>query len=277
MQTQGSHYTPPELVGFLLSQALTEERLARNPRILDPACGSGIFLGEAYRRIVRYQSRKQGRRLRQDQLRKILREQIAGIDINEDAVRVAAFSLCLAFLHYQKPREINENRILPNLKCEITPPEDGSKKSYQVLLTSNAFKMERFGPDIARKFSCDCADVVVGNPPWGSAKRGDAEGKDACDAAMEWCRERNLPVGGREHSQAFIHLALDQLRDGGVAALLVSSGVFFTLDSKWPLSSIAFSCNILSILFNPLRPSMTTGCGAEGTLIGKNTYLPKKL
>ena len=38
------------------------------------------------------------------------------MDINEEAVRVAAFSLYLAFLHYQEPREINDERRLPYLK-----------------------------------------------------------------------------------------------------------------------------------------------------------------
>jgi len=241
-KTHGSHYTPPELVEFVLSQTLTEERLAQNPRILDPACGSGIFLVEAFRRIVRYRSRKQGRRLNQQELRKILRDQIAGIDINEDAVRVAAFSLYLAFLHYQEPREINENRRLPNLKWDATAPADESKERYNVLLASNAFDASASGPDVSARFASGCADIVVGNPPWGTAKRSDANGIEACDTAMRWCRDRELPVGDKELSQAFVHLVLDQLRDGGVAGLLVSSGVFFKQQSM----SQAFRASWLS-------------------------------
>jgi hypothetical protein len=106
-ENKGTYYTPPALVEFLLSQVLTPNRLAKNPRILDPACGSGIFLVQAFHRIVRYRMRSQnGKRLRDPQLRKILREQIAGIDINPEAVRVAAFSLYLALLHYIEPRDI---------------------------------------------------------------------------------------------------------------------------------------------------------------------------
>lgn len=231
-KTNGSHYTPPELVEFVLSQTLTEERLAQDPRILDPACGSGIFLVEAFRRIVRYRSSKQGRRLSQQELRKILREQIAGIDINPEAVRVAAFSLYLAFLHYQQPREINENRRLPNLKWDATALAGESKERYDVLLASNAFDVSTCGPDVSSRFASGCADIVVGNPPWGTAKRGDAKGTEACNTAMEWCRDRKMPVGDKELSQAFIHLALDHLRDGGVAGLLVSSGVFFKQQDK---------------------------------------------
>lgn len=231
-KTNGSHYTPPELVEFVLSQTLTEARLTQSPRILDPACGSGIFLVEAFRRIVRYRSRRQGRRLNQQELRKILREQLIGIDINEDAVRVAAFSLYLAFLSYQEPREINENRRLPNLKYDDAAPDDDSKERYDILLASNAFAVSAVGSDVSSKFASGCADVVVGNPPWGTAKRSDANGVEACDVAMEWCRSRKMPVGDRELSQAFIHLSLEQLRDGGVAGLLVSSGIFFKQQEK---------------------------------------------
>ena len=103
----GSHYTPPALVEFLLSCILSSECLDKKPRILDPACGSGIFLVESFRRIVRHKVWAQnGRQLSDIQLRKILREQISGIDINGEAIRVAAFSLYLAFLHYQRPPDI---------------------------------------------------------------------------------------------------------------------------------------------------------------------------
>jgi hypothetical protein len=95
----GSHYTPPALVEFVLGQVLSPECLDKKPRILDPACGSGIFLVESFRRIVRHRVWSQnGRQLSDVQLREILREQISGIDINGEAVRVAALSLYLAFL-----------------------------------------------------------------------------------------------------------------------------------------------------------------------------------
>jgi hypothetical protein len=101
-QNQGSHYTPPALVEFVLARTLTSEILAKKPRVIDSACGSGIFLVESFRRMVRYLCAQQnGKRVSRPQLRKILRDQIVGIDINEEAVRVAAFSLYLAFLHYQ--------------------------------------------------------------------------------------------------------------------------------------------------------------------------------
>lgn len=233
---QGSHYTPPALVEFVLSRTLTPEVLASHPRVCDPACGSGIFLVEAFRRMVRHQWAVQGgRQLSRGQLLKILEEQIAGIDINEEAVRVAAFSLCLAFLHYQHPPEINADRLLPHLKWipESERKTRQAKKEtalfFNALLCANAFEVggAAFPDEVRQYFGTGKAAVVVGNPPWGDPKPKDEAGKRAKAAVKEWCARGHRPVGDKEMSQAFIHLTLDLLADGGRAGLLVSSGILF--------------------------------------------------
>ena len=242
-RNQGSHYTPPALVEFVLAHALTPQVLAKKPRVIDPACGSGIFLVESFRRMVRYLCAEQnGKRVSRPQLRKILREQIAGIDINEEAVRVAAFSLYLAFLHYQEPREINEERRLPYLKW--APEDERGRREKQmpgslffdVLLHANSFELmgDKYPAEVAARFGPASATVVVGNPPWGTPTKDDPEGQSAMAAIKEWCTPaKGRPLGDNELSQAFIHLTQALLKDDGRAGLLVSSGVFFKhLDDK---------------------------------------------
>lgn len=236
-RNQGSHYTPPALVEFVLAHTLTPEVLAKKPRVVDAACGSGIFLVESFRRMVRYLCAEQnGRRVSRAQLRKILREQIAGMDINEEAVRVAAFSLYLAFLHYQEPREINDERRLPYLKW--VPDDERRRRErfmpgaefFDVLLHANSFEVidNKYPADITRRFGPGSATVVMGNPPWGNPKKDDAEGQKAMAAIKAWCApKKGRPLGDKELSQAFIHLTQALLRDGGKAGLLVSSGVLF--------------------------------------------------
>lgn len=251
--SKGTHYTPPALVESILAKTLTPERLEANPRILDHACGSGIFLVEAFRRIVRYRTRKQSRRLNSKELRKILREQIAGVELNEEAVRVAAFSLYLALLHYQEPpdilQQIEMGKRLPNLKYQVGIPTD--EFHFNSLLEANAFDIESKiaveDNDVLLRFSSQCADVVVGNPPWGAPDKDDADGRASLTVALEWCKQNNMPVGDMERSQAFIWRAFDFLRPGGCAGLLVSSGVFFKSHKisrefrrKW-LSSVILS------------------------------------
>ncbi len=120
---------PQPLVEFVTSQVLTADRLANNPTVCDPACGSGgIFLVEAYRRIVRWEMTRRERRLTTAELQELLLTRVAGIDINAEAVRLAAFSLYLAYLSYQSPPDIRDAGPLPRLiegGCN-TPSTPGS-------------------------------------------------------------------------------------------------------------------------------------------------------
>ena len=181
-------------------------------------------------------AQQNGRRVSPPQLRKLLRDQIAGIDINEEAVRVAAFSLYLAYLHYQEPREINDERRLPFLKWVPNEERQQRERSmpgarfFDVLLHANSFEVVncKHSAEVTRRFGKTCASVVVGNPPWGNPKRNDIDGQKAMQAVKAWCGSKNgRPLGDNELSQAFIHLTGEILKEGGRAGLLVSSGVLF--------------------------------------------------
>lgn len=50
----GTHYTPLSLVELMVKQTLTIEILENSPVVLDPCCGSGVFLVESFKRIVRF-------------------------------------------------------------------------------------------------------------------------------------------------------------------------------------------------------------------------------
>ncbi|MBX3057693.1 MAG: SAM-dependent DNA methyltransferase [Anaerolineae bacterium] len=253
----GTHYTPSVLVEYVLSQLLTPERLVTNPRILDFACGSAIFLVQAFRRIVRYKESLFHRSLSAPELRQILREQITGIEINEEAVHVAAFSLYLALLHYQEPKDIlaqiaytNSEKPLPYLIYDPEYPPDATH--YHVLYQANAFSLldaervfladhlesnKRFAgrselvklldsPD-SLPFLPHSFDIIVGNPPWGYLKEneGTPELRAAQEHAQRWCDAFGWPIGDKELSQAFIARAPTFLKPDGEVGLLVSTGV----------------------------------------------------
>ncbi len=225
---QGTHYTPIELVEYLLAKVLTAECLRSNPTVLDPACGSGVFLVEAFRRIVRFRQMKSQRRLGLPELRKIIRDQLRGIDINGEAIRVAAFSLYLAMLHHLVPPDVWRDKRLPNLTYDPDAGEPDTNH-FDILLATNAFTVEAHvrHDEVLKKFSAESVDVLVGNPPWGYPKRTDLKGTAAARDALSWCSQQKCDVGDQELSQAFIHRALDLLKPGGRCAMLVSTGVFF--------------------------------------------------
>ncbi len=253
----GTHYTPSVLVEYVLSQLLTPERLATNPKVLDFACGSAIFLVQAFRRIVRYRESLSQQPLNAIELRQILREQITGIEINEEAVHVAAFSLYLALLHYQEPKDIlaqieyaNGEKPLPYLIYDPEYPADATH--YHVLYQGNTFTLlhserafladyvdsnKRFAGRAefvklldsidSLPFSAHSFDIIVGNPPWGYLKKseGTPELQAAQEYAQRWCDVFGWSIGDKELSQAFIARASTLLKPEGEVGLLVSTGV----------------------------------------------------
>jgi hypothetical protein len=116
----GTHYTPTNLVDFVLSQVfddeLFESRLPVDAKVVDLASGSGVFLVEAFRRLVARRLAA-GEKHTRDLVRDTLYNQIYGIDIEETAIEIAAFSLCLtAFELDPVPNSRHQLRFKQQLK-----------------------------------------------------------------------------------------------------------------------------------------------------------------
>lgn len=227
--TKGTHYTPPELVEYVLSRTLDEKQLNSKPRVCDPACGSGIFLVEAFRLMVRHEMSTKGRRLSSRELRALLLRRLCGIDLNAEAIRLAAFSLYLAYLSYQNPRDIRSSGPLPKLIGSNI--SDGGERILQVAdafssdigrfplrsWNSNAHQSESSSPPF---------DVVIGNPPWDEPRGGQRS------LAEKWAMENELPIGDRSPSQLFLWRALSLVGDQGTVALLVAATAFHNVRSR---------------------------------------------
>jgi type I restriction-modification system DNA methylase subunit len=223
----GAFYTPPVLAEFVLSRVLTARELKKNPKVLDPACGSGIFLVEAFRRMVRYAWKKKKTPLNFNEVKEILGNQISGIEINEEAARITAFSLYLAMLHYLDPPSILEQicngNKLPNLL--VAGAERKDRNHFQSIRVENAFSVCK--EDLGR------VDIVVGNPPWGApGNTADIVTQKRQKVMLDWCKSKSYSIGDKEPSQAFLWCALEFLKDGGRCALLTSAGVLFKHGSK---------------------------------------------
>jgi hypothetical protein len=141
--TQGLHYTPVNLVDLALDQVMDD--VPGTAKVLDPACGSGVFLVEAMRRLVWRRTRKEANS--RELVRDVLRNQIFGVDINAGALQVAAFSLYLAALELDPALHGNDLKWL----------------RFDNLIGHNLLNASFFRtPELEdRRF-----DVVVGNPPW---------------------------------------------------------------------------------------------------------------
>jgi hypothetical protein len=151
---EGVVYTPPDIVRQILRLTLASAREAGVffPRLLDPACGAGAFLVEAYLQLLRQADA--GHDL--DRRIAILRQCVFGIDTDHSAVEVARRRLAAIVLqpegadpapraYESAPREVVE-ALRANLRCGDALADDS-------LLAAGSFQ------------------VIVANPPFIGARR----------------------------------------------------------------------------------------------------------
>lgn len=207
-------YTPHFLVRLMLGEVLSWERLDRldekNEVILDGACGSGVFLVEAYKRLVlHWRARNGWVKPNQTQLKKLLTSRIRGVDLEEGAVELAAFSLCLAVCDALEPMEIRKSvKLFPELKekyihtgCFFAVREEGRIK--------------------------DQVGVIVGNPPF--ASKLTTEG--ARNAYKRYKAEHgDLP--DKQVAYLFLHEGMEMLAPGGVLSMLQQYNFLYNQQSS---------------------------------------------
>lgn len=230
----GTYYTPHRLADFLLDEMLPWEGPAVATKVLDPSCGSGIFLVEAYRRLIsRWQQANSGERPGVGELRGIMEKSLFGIDKNPEAIRVAAFSLYLTMCDYLEPRHIWNKVKFPELRDKN-------------LWVQDFFSFAESPPDQAKD-----VDLVIGNPPWESSLPESAE---------SFLAKRERAVGDKQIAQAFLWAAPELCKPGGQVCLVApSKGLLFntsgpnTTFRKQFLSSYAVD---LVVNFSALRRSL---------------------
>jgi hypothetical protein len=205
-------YTPPSLVRLILGEALNRERLDRLDRedeiILDPACGSGVFLVEAYKRLVlHWRSRNGWKRPEIPVLQKLL-TRVHGIDLEEGAVELAAFSLYLALCDALKPEEIRASiRLFPELR----------EKSIH----SGCFFEAREQGKLREKIG-----VVVGNPPFSSSL-----GTPAAERSYGRYQKQHGALPDKQIAYLFLHDSMEMIVKGGVLSLLQQYGFLYNQQS----------------------------------------------
>ncbi len=179
----GAYYTPKHLAEMVVDIATDKWNLL-GKKILDPACGSGIFLVILFNRIAEQWRRKNPgvhNITRTKALLKIISEQLCGVDVKETACRIASFSLYLAFLDQLKPRDIYElekkrGKVLDNFLA--LKKDNYANTETPVIFEGNFFEDVPIGKDF---------DLVIGNPPWVS------RGKVSDTKALEWCLSDDNP------------------------------------------------------------------------------------
>ncbi len=118
---QSAVYTPSFLVEYILSETLDvylENENESECKVFDPSCGSGIFLVQSYRRMVDKELSLYSTKLTKGRLREIAKNNLFGVDLNSQALKVTCFSIYIAILDYQDPKTIIDNFKFPQLLNE---------------------------------------------------------------------------------------------------------------------------------------------------------------
>lgn len=159
------YYTPSHIAEYMVGEAFQGHPDGSHTRILDPACGGGVFLVAAFRKLAEMRFAETGHRPERPALRAMLNKQLVGFDINGHARTLAALALYLTALELDPaPTPVEEltfkkleGHVLidvadPGTDSAVIKPMAGSLGKH-VLQTYRA----AFG-------------LVIGNPPWTSLK-----------------------------------------------------------------------------------------------------------
>lgn len=213
----GAYYTPLFLVDYILNETV-EQKLNDDVKILDPSCGSGIFLVESLRKLIENKYPDTSN-CDKESIKAIAKQSIYGVDKDPNAIQVAIFSIYLTLLDYQTPADIESFK-------------------FPKLLNENFFVSDFF--DKANLFNSKFADIafthIVGNPPW---KRG--KGGEKTPSFVKYIDDRKkaegkqtpkIAIGNAEIAQAFVLRAMDFAQAGTLCALIVNSKSLYNSGGK---------------------------------------------
>lgn len=236
-QETSAVYTPPFLVEYILSETVDKHFKEKNTsecKIFDPACGSGIFLVQALRRMidkeVETKNKNFSKREFSKRIREIAKNNLFGIDINEQALKVACFSIYVALLDYQEPKDID-------------------KYAFPNLIGENLFEANFFNENHSfnKLFSTENVtfDFILGNPPWKSNKD---------PFHIDWLTRHKKVTGRYEIAQSYLLRSRDFMAYNTVSSLIVTSTIFYNISKRTKALKNEFLTSVCLDTFFDLSP-----------------------
>lgn len=159
------YYTPSHIAEYMVAEALSGHPMGSRARVLDPACGAGVFLVAAFRQLAERRFSETGQRPGRLALREILNDQLVGFDINSHARTLAALALYLTALELDPAPAPVEALTFEKLEGQVlidVAELDSNIAAIRPMVGS----LGKHVPEIYQ----GAFDLVIGNPPWTSLK-----------------------------------------------------------------------------------------------------------
>lgn len=256
----GQVYTPKYIVKQMIEEGIGEKNIINNPyfRVLDPACGGGYFLIEAYHRIkeilnnnydiITSKSLKLKKELDGGIHNFILSNNLWGRDIDDFAVFMTKISL---FLKDKSEEDLNFNILVKDVLID--------DRQDLISLIEEKSKQE----DI--KF-----DLVIGNPPYIGHKKIDNEYRRFLSNIYY-----NVYSDKSDISYCFFQKGYELLKENGVLMFITSR---YFLESPSGEGVREFICNNFQIdkIVDFYGKKVFKGIGISPVIIKCNNKLNKK-
>jgi hypothetical protein len=253
----GVYYTPTYIVDYIVDQTVGKLIENKTPKqaaklhILDPACGSGSFLINAYQKLLDWHrdwyaangpenfakgrnavlvQTTRGWKLTIAERKRILLNNIYGVDIDPQAVEVTKLSLLLKVLEGENEQTLQpflrffHERALPdlgnNVKCgnSLIGPDFYQQKDLPQMTAEERFKINVFDWDseFPAIMKLGGFDIVIGNPPYIR--------QESLSDFKEYFQGRYEAFNGvADIFVYFMEKGIKLLREGGRFSIIVSS------------------------------------------------------
>lgn len=270
----GAYYTPRNLAELVVATIMEAEEPLLGKRVLDPSCGSGIFLVILFNRMAeewRLGHSKAEIEERFQALRAIF-GQLCGIDLNETACRITCFSLYIAFLDQFDPRDLRllKQEVAARKRLPLLPPllvavgKPAVAHGFATVREGNYFDQEAAaGEDF---------DLIVGNPPWVSRKGENAVALSWWNTAQTKAKTRAEFSPQDQIAVPFLWKVPSDLAPKGRACLILPSAILLNKTdefqaqwfSRFSVSRILHLADYRRLLFeNAIRPCFLLHFGKE--------------
>lgn len=226
------YYTPSHIAEYMVAEAFHDHPDGSNTRVLDPACGAGVFLVAAFRKLAELRFAETGKRPDRAALREMLNHQLVGFDINGHARTLAALALYLTALELDPAPTPVEALTFQKLdgRVLVDVADPGSDPAVILPMAGS------LGRHVSQAYRSTFG-LVIGNPPWTSLKPAyKAVDRTFTERCREIARQRGLSSvadGYRNPDQVtdlpFVWGAMEWAKPNGRIALTLAGRWLFKM------------------------------------------------